>query len=838
MSDLGLSRLVHTRGNENEDTNQDFSVNSLKFVEPRIDNLLHEIENFGAMVREILEKWTLVDLEKLMSSLDEETINYTERKEKYVERRKYLTKKVKIFTRSYLKEVELTTVQDYREHTELMRRSCKDMISCFKEEFDELSSLMRGIEAAYLTVYKSMRDVSDPIFHLRECIRVSQLQNEFLLDLKSWVAGVISNSKRETKADLDDDKDDAINSIMEIEQREIISKIELDYRQREQNFRSRYEEQQSNIQNRYDEILARKDAEIQMLVQSVNEYKLINMERQQQYETINDEITKKNYLEEKLRLQSSEVNKLVSNLEKLKKDYEKSLDTIKELELRQVAQQHQAHQETQRLQLRILELNELMRASERELRSRAPVEYSDFLAELGASVEDVARHALTRPEREGFRGDVESPSPGQAGPEEKGAAAMSLTWQDVQGYLVHMHRKLSSENVQYRLHLVELQELHRKVSSSRDSLQNELIDRQQCIQSLERDLMEAHEAIRTHGTKNSRGNLQPRWSGNGSTAKKGGVLGSSHGSRASRSGSMGGQLVSRSGGGEGQVPDRGRGPIGESREEVGRKGGWEEACEIEGLGLDEGEESEGRESVVVDLEQGRRGEGGGVEIMSGRDRVLQAVQNQRDRYMRTVHEREEEIAALKAASASLQEELARLRGDNVELYSRVRLLRIQQRGGAPIGGAGGRAGGTLHGKKGLYTSESRGEGVRTEDGGTSKGGVVDEDLDRRYQQMYEAGLDVLQLRDLDRRAVLANMNPLERHGSALLKSFLMEQWSRQALLLYLVFLHLCAMAYFAQVLDPVVVDVEGGSGGGSVKRAWSNAFFETGGFAEHPDVFN
>jgi hypothetical protein len=65
---------------------------------------------------------------------------------------------------------------------------------------------------------------------------------------------------------------------------------------------------------------------------------------------------------------------------------------------------------------------------------------------------------------------------------------------------------------------------------------------------------------------------------------------------------------------------------------------------------------------------------------SGGDALLHVIQGQRDRYMKAAKDKEQEVILLKTRLDRAQEDQIQLRGDNLELYKRLRILRANSRG--------------------------------------------------------------------------------------------------------------------------------------------------------------
>ena len=65
---------------------------------------------------------------------------------------------------------------------------------------------------------------------------------------------------------------------------------------------------------------------------------------------------------------------------------------------------------------------------------------------------------------------------------------------------------------------------------------------------------------------------------------------------------------------------------------------------------------------------------------NGGEALLHVVQGQRDRYMKAAKDKEQEVILLKTRLDRAQEDQIQLRGENLELYKRLRILRANNRG--------------------------------------------------------------------------------------------------------------------------------------------------------------
>lgn len=181
--------------------------------------------------------------------------------------------------------------------------------------------------------------------------------------------------------------------------------------------------------------------------------------------------------------------------------------------------------------------------------------------------------------------------------------------------------------------------------------------------------------------------------------------------------------------------------------------------------------------------------GGGKEDSA----ILRAVLDQRDRMKKSVGDKEQELLILRGQLERMQEEKNTLQHDNLELYKRLRLLRV---GSATAD----REETTSVTTKGTRTL-SRRKGEDREGGGMLRI-LGEDDLEGRYAANYEAQLDPFQLQELDRLRLLSRLNVFERSLASLVRLVMQDQWMRHAFLVYLLLVHIFAVGYVVIVLNP------------------------------------
>lgn len=163
----------------------------------------------------------------------------------------------------------------------------------------------------------------------------------------------------------------------------------------------------------------------------------------------------------------------------------------------------------------------------------------------------------------------------------------------------------------------------------------------------------------------------------------------------------------------------------------------------------------------------------------GASRMLHAIQSQRDRYMQLNMEKDEEIQAMKHKIDHSQQDSVMLRNENVELYKRLRHLRMQMN--------------TKSNSKGIIGHN-----------------VIDDDvggIEMKYSHIYEQEyLNPYQLLEIDKQLVISQMNVFEQTLSYMTKYVIQDRYSRHVFIIYMTLLHLFAFGYVFQVLNPEIIE--------------------------------
>jgi hypothetical protein len=92
-------------------------------------------------------------------------------------------------------------------------------------------------------------------------------------------------------------------------------------------------------------------------------------------------------------------------------------------------------------------------------------------------------------------------------------------------------------------------------------------------------------------------------------------------------------------------------------------------------------------------------------------------------------------------------------------------------------------------------------------------------IDAKYMQLYESQIDPFKIEEFDRQMILSRLNVFERCLAGVTKFFMQDQWARHALLVYLALVHIFAVGYVLQVLNPQLI--------GEIDARWNSLELNT-----------
>ena len=190
--------------------------------------------------------------------------------------------------------------------------------------------------------------------------------------------------------------------------------------------------------------------------------------------------------------------------------------------------------------------------------------------------------------------------------------------------------------------------------------------------------------------------------------------------------------------------------------------------------------------------------------------VLMSIKDQRDRFMRLSDERGRETEALRALYDRALEERDCARTENLELYRRLRLARMQgqYQGDGSVRSSSGDM--QVRRKQMHHKEKDEGGGaLLSGERGGPIGEGPDDDLEARYLSIYEEQLDPFRLEEVDRKLAYARLNFLEAALVSIAHFMLSSAYTRYALLAYVFVVHIFAASTVLEILDPaLLMDLE------------------------------
>jgi len=714
-------------------------------------------------LKELSTKYDELSLGSLTAEMDGVALKLTELKEGYVNRRKVLTQEVKKFTVEYL--------GDDQEETEFAS-ACKDIVALFKKEFDGLSNLSKFTETAFINIYKSIRDMPDPVSIASEGLKMCLKAHEILgkaQEQLNFANEIINESGKESttaqptqhvikQAELEKLQLQYEHEKEELKQSyltEIVNlrtKCDVEMRNRELSLSSVFEHQQHELQSQVEASLAKKEIEIASLLRSLNENQQKNQELDERARLLDVEMVRRRELEEKWRSSVLTNSDLTSANQELSSAVERSQAEIAALKGKMEANERAVEKMRSEQTKQIDTLQNKITKLSQELDSRPPVDLTNILNSIGG----VAHFDHDR----------------AAG----GASGSGLSWAQLEAQLIESMRRCSSEATQGRVKVQESQKTIAELQAQCASLQQLLSQQTALTASLERDLLQAHQAVQASKNGVPRSQVRalkppaPTSSEAHLESLLSGVSGVSSASGVSSS--RGGSSVD----------------LEASLKEVSAPGG---------------DVTDGIASLTATSGD-----------YNANDRILTAVQSQRDRYMRASKEKDAELVDVKARFERLSDEQLQLRSENLELYRRLRVLRVSGSGSGQ--GPAAQSSGSDH----------RDGAMRRRGDGTGAGD--DLSLDEKYMGLYEAEISPFRVEEIDRQQIMSRLNIFERGLAYVNRHILQDRWARHAFMVYLALVHILALIYVSKVLSPELseeVDAH-------MKAKWSQATFE---MQEHPD---
>jgi homeobox protein cut-like len=715
-------------------------------------------------LKETVTQYEEASLSTVTKELDVVAMKLAELKEDYVTRRKNLTAQVKQFTAQYLSDSEDSPFAE----------ACKSVLSLFKKEFDGLSTLAKFSESAFLDIYKILRELPDPVLittqGLSTCVKMSELLGKAQEQLQ--IADVIISEASAPAV--------SAGSNQHVVKQAELDRIHQQYEAEKEELRQSYLNEMANLRIKYESdmrsrelsltsIFDKQQHELEQQLEAVAAKK--DVEISSLLRSLSDFQSKNQELDERSRLLDAEMLRR----RELEEKWRASVVSISDMTT--ASQELSASLERANTECR--DLRAKLDAAEMSA-GKQQGETAHQIAALTEKVRTLESQVSSRPPVDlsalmssiesmaGFRSDFGGSS-----------GAERLSWGQFEARLLEALRRSDAEATQSRVKLQDSARQLADLQAQTATLNAQLTTQTSLVASLELDLHLAHEAVQA--TTASRG------------SKMAAKMFKAINPRASDA-----QL-------ESLIAQKGD----------GRSAGTED-LEANDSRTGASTPNAAAGALVADSSY------------NVNDRILQAVQGQRDRYMRASKEKDGELVELKAKLDRLTDEQVQLRNENLELYRRLRVLRVSGGNGAQAGigathGASSGAGSDQHARS------RRGPGSDVSSGvGGLVGAKDDFNLDEKYMSLYEAEISPFRVEELDRQQMLSRLNFFERGLAYVNRHILQDRWARHALLVYLALVHVLALIYISEVLNPQLIDEVDAH----MKAKWST---ETLSMPEHPD---
>jgi hypothetical protein len=817
-----------------------FQPTKARFVAPDLSEALGDCYRLLYDLQDQLKRIPGDDqLENILNGNDEQAVKITELKEEYIQRRKKLIGIVKKFSTTQLDPLIASGTQS--ENVISLATECKDIIELFKKEYEFLSTFNKLVEQSFLSAYKlslsipelqaSIADAVEKVLKqqdvLKKCQEQFEIANQLIADgsneARSSTDGgkhvdgsnsgnnhhseggnltssisihdivpTASTTNRQLEASIqklqDELEREKANHAAELLQLKNHHEVEL--RNREYSIQSKYEEQSLKQQQQYESLLSNKEEKLQLLAQELENNKLKALAFDEKLQVLEAETKKRQQSEEKCQQLMIEVTDLQQLLQSKEKEREKLIvafeSNIEELQLK-----------LKGLQNELDTMKEKLSSTELELLSRPPIDLSTLLERVGLQHKiwgEACEDSLTNNNKEKRQQRI-------------------MPWKEVESMLVDQIRKCENDLVTIRIKEQEDAETIQRITDQNSDIQRKLKIKENELANVEKDLWQAHEALQqlkqNQHRNHSSGNHWDRH------------LSKSRGSKLQRDKDESSLILNH----EQKSMTSSVGGI--TYEEMDDLLKSTHDKELPGANVSQQQQPIDcvSEVVPVTIEEG---------TLSSSS-ILQAVQHQRDRYMKAARELEEEIATLKTKYEKLQEEQNSLRNDNLELYRRVRLLRqLNPHSSSSSQAVTTTANSTardVRSRRGWNESMTRYDEEENGFNSTAESlGNPTDHIDRRYNALYEQEmLSPFKIADLEKQQYLSRMNVMDRTIALIYRNVMQDAWARHAFLIYFGLVHVFALFYVFQVLNPQLIEEVDAH----LKAKWSA---ETMNLPEHPDV--
>ena len=353
-------------------------------------------------------------------------------------------------------------------------------------EYDHLSSMCKTAENSFLSLYKTFRDAPDPVELVRSAVASAEGALVGFRRVEEIFDKIEKTNFIETAKELDNASNSIIKNDEEFQDRlkvdiaEVASTYDIELKKREQIFRDSFEEQKLQAQQKFDSILAQKDAELLSLNETLRAQEQMLRWNGENNSLLQAEIEKREIAEHRLRESQRDLEILQYTIEDFKMKQTEAEDLYNE----QRASNERLSKEVEMLQ---------------ESRRRNEEIYSDEISSLKRRLEAMPSFDLTSlADKLGIStvsltaSDIENTNEIKLNQDKH---EKLIQWTDVEEWLIATIRRSQSEASELRVRDYERKDYIDMMEAKVESLSADIKEKQESIDSLERDLNSAYSSI-------------------------------------------------------------------------------------------------------------------------------------------------------------------------------------------------------------------------------------------------------------------------------------------------------------------------------------------------------
>jgi hypothetical protein len=571
-----------------------------------IQGMVAEVTTCLQDLHETIEIWNGINLHQIQSDFPDNVILLTENREEYLQKRKSLISLIRNVTTNALSEGTSLTIPE-------IQQQCRIMIDQFKSDFDNLSTMCKRTEGLYLELYKTLREVPDPIVALSNSSKTNHRvltalqENEILLKkfhhefvLKDNQIKELLQQQEHLRQELAiaGNPSSSSQEILQAEFIEMKSQLEKEFQRHEEVLRHSFEKKFSEVISNSERALREKDDEIEQLNDLLTSLRHSVSQLQEEHALYLFESEKRQEVEMKFQILTRKFSEISETKESIQSEMSVLENKYNILEKHSNEMKQRSHEQVRDCEADLRRVTEEKKDLEELLRRYPPIDFETLLNQLGLNYDEdlLPGKPLSHENQE-----KDSSSRRSQSQSSWSHGQIKLYLQSVIRKYQHVISELQTENMSLTTQFHQCEEENQTMKEQIDS-------NHETILKLERDLSDAYSSIEV-----SKALLKCHSMMSGPNHRQ-----QSHEATLFNESEMGG-------GGEG----------------------------------------------IVELGSGPEASGTGTN-----NTILKGILNQRDRMMKLAREKENEVNSLQNQLKSHDSTLSQLRQDNLRLYQRIRSLRL------------------------------------------------------------------------------------------------------------------------------------------------------------------